>query len=279
MSKSIYTVEEEPIVLSKHLLDIFLLQDDPANLLSLYCFYYYTAKWQQTNKPHATNEYVAKGLKWGIDKVKKYRGQLLDLNLIESITQKDKTNNKIIGHFIKINFVWKKVNVDKISTGVISPLVAESTTNALSANKGNALSTNIEESTHENENTLLKKISQNQFERFWKHYPKRDGRGAALTAWNKLCLKKNRPIWKDLIRSLLSQIESERWQDIQFIPHASTWINQSRWLDDSELMIVYKRTNNSAKNNFDDDKSYEDQPLPDHILKQQKANLRKAQND
>lgn len=31
--------------------------------------------------------------------------------------------------------------------------------------------------------------------------------------------------------------------------------------------------------NFDDDKSYEDAPLPDHILKQQRANQRRAEND
>lgn len=282
MKNVIYDVPEEPIVLSKHLMDVFLLQDDPANLLSLYCFYYYTAKWQQTNQPHVTNEYVVKGLKWGLDKVKKYRSQLIELNLIESIVQKD-INKKITGHFIKVNFIWKQVNTNKISTGVISPLVAKSSTNALSANNGNALSSNKEESAHTKESTLFpnidKKIVTNQFERFWKHYPKKDGRGAAITAWNKLCLKKTRPIWKELIRALLSQIDSERWQDSQFIPNASTWINQSRWLDDPELMIVYKRTNEIRKNNIDDDKSYEDAPLPDHILKQQRANQRKAANN
>ena len=123
-----------------------------------------------------------------------------------------------------------------------------------------------------------KKVSTKQFERFWKHYPKKDGRGAALTAWNKLCLKSIRPNWRDLISSLLLQIESERWQDHQFIPNASTWINQSRWLDDPKLMIVYKRTNESRKL-IDDDYSYLDAPLPDHILKQQRANQRKAANN
>ena len=67
--KTTYPIEEEPIVLSKPLLDIFLAEPNPANLIGLYCFYYYTAKWQGTNQPKATIIYTAKGMKWGQDKL------------------------------------------------------------------------------------------------------------------------------------------------------------------------------------------------------------------
>ena len=66
-------IEHNIIILSKQTLDLFLKQDNPADLIALYCFYYYTAKWQGTNQPKATTDYAAKGLKWGLDKNGKTR--------------------------------------------------------------------------------------------------------------------------------------------------------------------------------------------------------------
>ena len=60
-------------MLSKQTLDLFLKQKNLADLIGLYCFYYYTAKWQQTNQPKATTGYAAKGLKWGIQKIQKHK--------------------------------------------------------------------------------------------------------------------------------------------------------------------------------------------------------------
>jgi hypothetical protein len=71
-------VENNIIILSKQTLDLFLKQDDPADLIALYCFYYYTAKWQATNQPKATISYVAKGLKWGEAKVRNQKRKLIE---------------------------------------------------------------------------------------------------------------------------------------------------------------------------------------------------------
>ena len=47
----VYDVENEPIILPKPVLDKFFKQDKPGDLIALYSFYYYTAKWQKTNQP------------------------------------------------------------------------------------------------------------------------------------------------------------------------------------------------------------------------------------
>jgi len=113
MEKVKYRESEEPIVLSKHLIDLLLSQPNPGELLALYTFYYYTAKWQKTNQPHCTNSYVSTGLLWGIDKVEKYKARLKKLGLIENVIAKN-DRGQITGYYIYVNFIWSKEKVDSL---------------------------------------------------------------------------------------------------------------------------------------------------------------------
>ena len=124
-----YAVNEEPIVLSKPLMDKLLSQPRPADLIALYCFYYYTAKWQETNQPKATISYTANGLHWGEDRVRKIKKELISLGLIEGITTRGE-GNRVTGHFIKVNFIWKNSTLVEIQR--------------VEMDKGNTLSTNRE---------------------------------------------------------------------------------------------------------------------------------------
>ena len=54
-----YDIQDEPIVIHKSIIDKFLKKDKPGDLIALYLFYYYTAKWQKTNQPKATTGYSA----------------------------------------------------------------------------------------------------------------------------------------------------------------------------------------------------------------------------
>lgn len=147
---STYDENEEPIVLSKPLLDILLKEENPADLIALYCFYYYTAKWQKTNQPKATDKYCMSGLKWGHERFYKTKEKLSKLNLIEKVC--DKTiDKKIIGWYVKVNFIWKHdtfiQNAQNVTLGTKNqnaqnPHVGNERTNALSTNIENALSTN-----------------------------------------------------------------------------------------------------------------------------------------
>jgi len=105
-----YNVSNEPMFLSKHLLDTLLSQDKPDELICLYAFYYYTAKWQRSNKLYATTRFVSQGLRWSEGKVKRVKSRLKELGLIESQTIRGE-NNKIMGHYVKINFIWESQKV------------------------------------------------------------------------------------------------------------------------------------------------------------------------
>jgi hypothetical protein len=132
--------QQEPVVLSKHLMDLLLQSDHGSDCLALYCFYYYTAKWQKTNQPKATTEYTAKGLNWGIGKVRMIKNILRELHLIEDIViRKD---NVIIGHFIKVNFIWTNINShpNSFPPGGSSHPMENERGNALSKSNINALS-------------------------------------------------------------------------------------------------------------------------------------------
>lgn len=70
------------------------------------------------------------------------------------------------------------------------------------------------------------------FETFWKEYPRRIGKGAALKSWKKL--KLDDVLIKVILESLAVQRNSKQWRDVQYIPHPATWLNQRRWEDEVE---------------------------------------------
>jgi hypothetical protein len=83
-----------------------------------------------------------------------------------------------------------------------------------------------------------KRISPILFNSFWEIYPKKTDKGKALTSWNRICSRKNgeKPTWSMIRKAIFAQKETERWADPNFIPHPTTWLNQSRWLDDPKEM-------------------------------------------
>jgi len=102
-----YDKNKEPIVLSKALFDLLLKEEKNPDAFALYCFYYYTAKWQHSEQIKATTGYVAEGLGWTKEHVRKAKGILIKLQLIEDIQLRTE-EEKIIGHFIKIHFIWNE---------------------------------------------------------------------------------------------------------------------------------------------------------------------------
>lgn len=144
-----YDIQDEPIIISKSTIDLFLQEERPSEPLALYTFYYYTAKWQKTNLPKCTTGYAAKGLHWTEEKVQKIKKILVRLGLIEDITARNESN-RITGHYIKVKFIWKKETIDELNHppaipgGGMNQGVEFSGGNALSANSINALSANKE---------------------------------------------------------------------------------------------------------------------------------------
>lgn len=69
------------------------------------------------------------------------------------------------------------------------------------------------------------------FASFWKAYPRKVGKGAALEAWQKA-----KPPIDKCLATIKWQAQSESWRKDsgQFVPHPATWINQERWMDEPE---------------------------------------------
>jgi hypothetical protein len=69
-----------------------------------------------------------------------------------------------------------------------------------------------------------------RFDEFWKTYPSRKAKGAAVRAW-KTALKKADA---DTLIAAAEAYARDPKRDPEFTAHASTWLNQERWLDEVE---------------------------------------------
>ena len=67
------------------------------------------------------------------------------------------------------------------------------------------------------------------FETFWKAYPKKTGKAEAFKIW-----KKSKPDITSVLQTLAWQTTTDDWtkNSGQFVPHASTYLNQKRYLDE-----------------------------------------------
>lgn len=75
------------------------------------------------------------------------------------------------------------------------------------------------------------------FDEFWEAYPRKVGKGEALKAWKKLKLGK--AMLPRLLEAVRTQKRSRDWLKDKgaYIPHPSTWLNQTRWEDVVEGVI------------------------------------------
>ena len=72
------------------------------------------------------------------------------------------------------------------------------------------------------------------FAEFWAEYPRREGRTKAAESWVKRGLASDSAMRERVMDVLAKHRISPQWtkDNGQFIPHASTWLNQERYLDD-----------------------------------------------
>jgi hypothetical protein len=70
-----------------------------------------------------------------------------------------------------------------------------------------------------------------QFEAFWRTFPRRVGKGAARKAYEK-AIKIAPP--DEIMTGLAKQLEYLESRPMEFRPHPSTWLNQERWSDEPQ---------------------------------------------
>lgn len=96
--------------------------------------------------------------------------------------------------------------------------------------------------------TPLPPKGETDFASFWKQYPKKDGKGYALKAWDKAKKNKTLPHIQAVLLAIEREKKSAKWMKDggQFIPNPATWINGQGWENgtsqgESENDDKYKR--------------------------------------
>lgn len=72
------------------------------------------------------------------------------------------------------------------------------------------------------------------FELFWKAYPRKESKKKALQSFEKIKPKNNIFPFREIMDGLARSRKTSQWRkdNGQFIPHATTWLNQERWKDE-----------------------------------------------
>lgn len=179
-------ISDDLIIIPKVTMDILLKQKKPAELISLYAFYYYTAKWQKTNRPYCTTSYASNGIKYGLNKIRRIKKQLKDIGLIDDYTVYDDKTKKIKGWYIIVKYIFKQETIKNHTTGIRDsgnestltekPPVAKKTINSLSTDNINALSSDIKKKKQRVPDIVLGeyenvKLTQTEYENFKNKYP------------------------------------------------------------------------------------------------------------
>lgn len=75
------------------------------------------------------------------------------------------------------------------------------------------------------------------FDRFWRVYPNKKGKGVARTAFQKAKAKVSVDV---MISAVENQKHSRQWTDDggKYIPHPATWLNQERWEDSIQVEVT-----------------------------------------
>ena len=242
-------ISNELLIIPKATIDTLMKLENCSECISLYIFYYKTAKWQKTNQIKANDEYVKKSLKWGIDKIRKTKKTLKENGLIEII--QSRSNNKIDGWYIQLNYLVSSKKTEDIKVQVSNNTCFQQVGEATSSfQEVSALKEYIKCLKKEIE--VLKKEKDKKeincddnFETFYKAYPRKIGK-ANVEKW----FNKNKPD-EELMNKILTSLEKHKklkqWQDKQFIPYPATWLNQKRWED--ELDTILKVENKERRYN------------------------------
>lgn len=76
---------------------------------------------------------------------------------------------------------------------------------------------------------------------FWEAYPRKIARKAAEAAYRRARLRAKPP---DILEGL--ERAKAQWRDPQFIPHATTWLNQERWKDEPDKHLQARNSGSGS---------------------------------
>ena len=83
----------EMVIIPKKVIDIFLEQNNPGDLMALYCMYVLMIKTQESLTVKTSHEYIAKHLNWSNNRVKRAEKQLVALGFAERFNSQEEADN------------------------------------------------------------------------------------------------------------------------------------------------------------------------------------------
>jgi len=192
-------------------------------------------------------ETLAKSIGFQPRMTQRYLAELVSLGLIEKV---ERCAQCLPSDYFFLRHEWMEGGVSCVTQGVqrdTTPGVMRVTTTRESVTKKR----NIKERSLFGGESGLPDVEasypQNRFEEFWKAYPRKVGKSLAEKAYLKVLRKKVYPY--DVEQFILNSLENQKQSKLhlqreeQFIPHAATWLNSERWLDEVQIEIesVYVR--------------------------------------
>jgi phage replication O-like protein O len=188
------------------------------------------------------------------------RSDDIGLSQIQKMTNIDKSNlsrtiaqlvdlrvlNRVDGqyaHCLSLNKHYRQWKVeDHLRLSIQQPPVVDSTTQGVVDSTTEGLSIQQPQKTTPKDNSQkttpkenLSRSLRDRFDIFWAEYPRKKSKKRAEKAFAKL--NPNEQLFNDLMAGLKRAKTSEQWKTPQFIPHASTWLNDGGWMD--ELQTEY----------------------------------------
>lgn len=173
--------------------------------------------------------YIARGI--GVSKryVSSSVSKLIEDNVLRIVKEHTDTQSRII----KINKNYEtwlnRTTVQQMnSNSTVEP--RNNTTDEVQFNTTDEVQFN-----QKNNNKTNIKQYIDHFDTFWSLYPKKVAKSTAEKSFKKL--KVNDELIIKILNSLEIQKQSKQWQDRQYIPNPSTWLNQKRWEDEVEAVV------------------------------------------
>lgn len=227
-----------------------ILKEWGSDVVALYMFYYYTAKWQKTNKPRATLSFAAKWTKMSEERTRKAKAYLIEKWLIE---EKQETPKKGQKWFWKMYIHLKYV----IKQGTLQAYGFTDSCELDSWNPDtNALRKEIEMLKEKNKileqqvaqlswpTTIWTSLSLEQKEKawteWWEQYPKKKGKAKAKKLYMKLVDKIGVVPLYSSVTNMIREYDSlkAKWE---FCPQYPQWdirLNKWRYEDEYENQFI-----------------------------------------
>ena len=207
-----YNKQQEPMVLYPATYAKLLSMNNP-DVIALFTFYYYTAKYQETMSIRCTVSFASKGLGLTKDRIRKAKALLVTAGFIQ-----EKQEHSTDGTFKQGYIILSLAHTPHYGIPDYGyPDSGKQETNAYTSNK--------------RKKKIIKKENYSEvFEELWEMYPKKKGKAQAYESWK--CMTEDEQSEARVKLKEYVQEQEASNTELVYYKNLSTWLNQRRWEDE-----------------------------------------------